>query len=285
MLTATCLLGGEGITDRVTHGHDADRFVQLGSLSKVVTGTVLTRLADQGVTDLDAPLEDCLTEVPRGTGITLRHLAEHTSGLPRLPPDDTGPAEDPYADFTDHALEALLRDLDRVTTKRPGAAEEYSNLGYAVLGRALTEVSGRTYQQLVDQCVLAPLDLAEGAVTASPPADRRLVARTLFGRPRAPWTLTGPILPSGGLWSTPRTMATVLVGLLIDRRLGPPAPTWRRGNSSTLWHNGATRGASAVAVANDDGRWLLLHRLHGNAVRTDRMAIKAFEASRPSVRS
>ncbi|MEU6757754.1 serine hydrolase domain-containing protein [Streptomyces sp. NPDC046685] len=280
MLIATCLLGGEGITDRVTRGHDADRFVELGSLSKVMTGTILTGLAERGVTGLDTPLEDCLPEVPPGTGITLRHLAEHTSGLPRLPPGDTGPADDPYLDFTEAALSMLLRDLDRVVTARPGATE-YSNLGYAVLGRALTEVSGHTYQQLVDTYVLAPLGLPPGVVTASPPADQRLVARTLFGRPRATWTLTGPMLPSGGLWSTPRTMAAIVVGLLVERRLGPPAPTWQRGNAS-LWHNGATRGASAVAVAHDDGRWLLLHRLDGNAARTDRMAVEAFAASEPS---
>ncbi|MEU8433868.1 serine hydrolase domain-containing protein [Streptomyces sp. NPDC029216] len=282
MLTATCLLGGPGITDRVTHGHDPDRFVQLGSLSKVMTGTVLMRLTDQGVIDLDTPLEDCLAEVPRGTGITLRHLAEHTSGLPRLPPGDTGPPDDPYAGFSDAALSEMLHDLDRVVVERPGA-ETYSNLGYAVLGRALTEVSGRTYQQLVDECVLEPLGLEAGTVTASPPADRRLVARTLFGRPRAPWTLTGPILPAGGLWSTPRTMAAVVVRLLVEHRLGPPAPTWRSGrNSSLLWHNGATRGASAIAVADDGGRWLLLHRLSSNGARTDRRAIKEFKASAPS---
>lgn len=282
MLTATCLLGGPGITDRTTHGHDPDRFVQLGSLSKVMTGTVMMRLRDQGVIDLDAPLQDYLAEVPRGTGITLRHLAEHTSGLPRLPPGDTGPADDPYAGFSDVALNELLHDLDGVAVEPPGT-ETYSNLGYAVLGRALTEVSGRTYQQLVDECVLEPLGLEAGAVTAHPPADRRLVARTLFGRPRAPWTLTGPILPMRRPVVHPADRGF--------RRGTPPGRAQtgaagphlaQRGNSSLLWHNGATRGASAIAVAHDDGRWLLLHRLSGNGARTDRMAIKEFEASAPS---
>ncbi|MFG2989336.1 hypothetical protein ACGFZK_08600 [Streptomyces sp. NPDC048257] len=50
MLTATCLLGADGITDRATRGHDPDRFVQIGSLSKAMTGTILTQLAVQGMT-------------------------------------------------------------------------------------------------------------------------------------------------------------------------------------------------------------------------------------------
>ncbi|QNP64029.1 serine hydrolase domain-containing protein [Streptomyces genisteinicus] len=278
MRTPTCLLGGPGIEDRVTHGHDPDRFVELGSLSKVFTGTVLSGLADSGVLDPDAPLEETLAEAPRGSGITLRHLAAHTSGLPRLLPAPTGPPGDPYADFTETALREALADLDALRQAPPGGAEEYSNLGYAVLGLALTSATGRGYQHLVDEHVLRPLDLAEGAVTARPAGELRLVPRTLLGRPRPLWDLSGAILPSGGLWSTPATMARVLVGLLVERRLGTPATTWRRGGA-TLWHNGATRDSSAVAVAHDDGRWLLLHRLGGSPAKTDRLAVAALAAA------
>lgn len=280
MRTPTCLLGGPGIRDRAGHGHDADRFVEIGSLTKVFTGTVLTRLDREGLVGLDAPLEDCLDDVPRGTGITLRHLAEHTSGLPRLPAGPTGPTGppgDPYAHFTEAVLRETLHDLDRLATGRLGE-ELYSNLGYAILGHALGAATGLSYQDLVDAYVLRPLGLEAGAVTAVPPRDRRLVPTDLFGRPRL-WTLTGPILPSGGLWTTSRTMADILVALLVDRRLGPPAPTWRRG-PSVLWHNGATRGSSVVAAAHDDGRWILLHRL-GRPAGTDRLAKRILAAAPP----
>ncbi|MGW0842605.1 serine hydrolase domain-containing protein [Streptomyces sp. NPDC002787] len=278
MRTPTCLLGGAGIDDRVAHGHDADRYVEIGSVTKVFTGTVLARLAAEGAVGLDTPLEEYVDVVPRGTGITLRHLAEHTSGLPRLPAGPTGPPDDPYADFTEAALRETLRELDRLAAGRLGQ-EEYSNLGYAVLGHALTTVTGRSYQQLVDTYVLLPLGLEAGVVTACPPEDRRLVPRGLFGRPRPLWTLTGPILPAGGLWSTCRTLADILVALLVERRLGEPAPSWQRG-PSILWQNGATRGSSVVAAAHDDGRWILLHRL-GDRDRTDRLAKRALLAAAP----
>ncbi|MCK8679123.1 serine hydrolase domain-containing protein [Streptomyces lichenis] len=273
MPTPICLLGGAGIDDRVAHGHDPDRFVEIGSLSKVFTGTVLARLAKDKAVELDTPLEECLDEVPAGTGITLRHLAGHTSGLPRLPVHPAGPPGDPYAAFTEQALRASLRELDRVATGRLGQ-EEYSNLGYAVLGHALTTATGRSYQQLVDELVLLPLGLEAGAVTSSPPGERRLIPRGLFGRPRPLWTMTGPILPAGGLWSTCRTLSRAVTGLLVERRLGPPAPGWRRGSSLT-WHDGATRGSSVVAAAHDDGRWVVLHRLGGLA-GTEKLARKVF---------
>ncbi|MEU1278760.1 serine hydrolase domain-containing protein [Streptomyces sp. NPDC005805] len=279
MRNPTCLLGGPGIPDRVTHGHDPDRFVEIGSLSKVFTGTVLARLTEQGVLDADTALCELVDEVDAGCPVTLRHLAEHTSGLPRLPPQPTGPPGDPYAHFTEPALRTALKGL----SPRPRDEPEYSNLGYAALGLALSTATGRTYEQLVDEYVLQPLELPAGSVTASPPRERRLVPRTLFGRPRPMWTLTGAILPSGGLWATPRTMARVLVGLLVERRLGAPAATWQRGGP-VLWHNGATRDASVVAAAHDDGRWLLLHRYGAAPERTDRLAVATL-TSAPSLAS
>ncbi|ULR51341.1 serine hydrolase domain-containing protein [Streptomyces deccanensis] len=282
MWTPTCLLGGSGVTDRVAYGHDAHRFVEIGSLTKVLTGTVLARLEADGDLGFDTPLEECLDEVPRGTGITLRHLAEHTSGLPLLPAgltgQPTGPPDDPYAGFTETALRESLRELDRVTAGRQGR-EEYSNLGYAVLGLALTTVTGRSYQQLLDTHVLSPLGLGAGAMTASPPERRRLVPRDVFGRPRPLWTLTGAILPAGGLWSSCRTLADLVVALLVERRFGDPAPSWRRG-PSLRWHDGATRGSSAVAVAYDDGRWVLVHRL-GDLSGSGAIAQRALRTATP----
>ena len=132
MPTPLCLLGGAGVEDRAAHGHDRDRLVEIGSLSKVFTGTVLAQLAKEGTVGLDTPLEKCLEEVPAGTGITLRHLAEHTSGLPRLPPGPAGPPDDPYAAFTEQALRASLRELDRPEAGRgwsAAAAAEPSDAG------------------------------------------------------------------------------------------------------------------------------------------------------------
>jgi len=67
-------------------GHGPDAWVELGSITKTVTATLLQRLAQEGRLAVDDPLDAWVPECPAGTGITLRMLAEHTSGLPRLPP-------------------------------------------------------------------------------------------------------------------------------------------------------------------------------------------------------
>jgi D-alanyl-D-alanine-carboxypeptidase/D-alanyl-D-alanine-endopeptidase len=268
-----CVLS-DAAAPSVCDGHAVDRFVEIGSLTKVVTGTLLTRLAAAGALSLDDPLERWLPAAPP-TGITLLHLARHTSGLPRLPPR-VG-RRDPYAAFDRPALHGLLPRLGALATRPPGQEEEYSNFGYALLGEALTTAGGAGYEELVAEHVLRPLDITE--VTARPDPARRLTAPGLFGRTRRPWTMDGAILPAGGLWATPRAAADLVVRLLVERRFGDPAPSWQR--SGVLhWHNGATRDASLFGGATDDGRWVLVHRLNAPPAETDRVGVDSLQRSR-----
>ncbi|MER6680052.1 serine hydrolase domain-containing protein [Streptomyces olivaceoviridis] len=196
----------EAASPTLSDGHAVDCFVQIGSLTKVVTGTVLTRMAASGVLPLDDPLDRWLPTAPR-TGITLLHLARHTSGLPRLPPGRL-PRRDPYAAFDRPAPDRLLPRIDTLLTCLPGRAEEYSNLGYAVLGAALTAASRMTYAELVTEYVLRRLNITE--ITANPDPAQRLLAPGFLGRPRKPWTTDGAILPAGDLWATPRAAADIV---------------------------------------------------------------------------
>lgn len=262
---STCILSSFQ-APRIRHGHSPDRFVQIGSLTKPLTATVLTALAAGGVLCLDDPLESLLP-APRGTGITLRHLAEHTSGLPRLPPGIRG--RDPYAAFDAQALDSVVRHLDTLVTAPAGSTEEYSNLGYALLGAALVAATRTSYEELLHRHVLGPLGITDVAV--DPPPGGRLCRRGPFGQPRRPWTMTGAILPAGGLWATPLATAGLVTGLLVDRRLGEPAPAWQKAGH-LLWHNGATGGASVFAGASPQG-WILVHRLSGRSAATDRIAL------------
>ncbi|MFF2513009.1 serine hydrolase domain-containing protein [Streptomyces sp. NPDC058086] len=264
----TCILSSFE-PPRVHNGHSLDLFVQIGSLTKTLTATVLTALTGRGVLSLDDPLESFLP-APGGTGITLRHLAEHTSGLPRLPPEIGG--RDPYAAFDTQALDAVVRQLDTLVTAPAGSTEEYSNLGYALLGAALVAATRTPYEELLHRHVLDPLGVTD--VAAGPPPGRRLCRRGLFGRPKRLWTMTGAILPAGGLWATPEATARLVTGLLVDRRLGEPAPAWQKAGR-LLWHNGATGGASVFAGAAPQG-WVLVHRLSGRSAATDRLALETF---------
>jgi D-alanyl-D-alanine-carboxypeptidase/D-alanyl-D-alanine-endopeptidase len=268
----TCILGSSSTAPIVTGNHDPDKYAEVGSFTKVITGTILQQLAKQGVLTVDDPIERWLG-VPPGTGITLRHLAEHTSGLPRLPPGTS--RRDPYRNFTNERLQELLASLDRLAGIPAGEHEEYSNLGYAVLGAALTAATGQEYDELVAVHVLSPLGLPRTAMSAQPPQHSRLLPTGWFGRSVKPWTMTGAILPAGGLWASPRTLSRVLTGLVLDRALGEPCLGWQRtGPLPVIWHNGATRTASVFAGAVPDGRWAVVHRLSDSHDVTDRTGLE-----------
>ncbi|MCF3103507.1 beta-lactamase family protein [Streptomyces roseoverticillatus] len=276
----SCVLGSGGLCAPHTgRGHDPGAFVEIGSLTKVLTGTLLMQLAAQGAVSVDDPVDRWLA-TPAGTGITLQQLQQHTSGLPRLPPPLPGTRRsDPYRPFTDQALRDLLAvGLGALVVAPPGEKEEYSNLGYAVLGSALSAAAGAPYMDLLAEHVLNPLGI-RNEVTHQPPQGRSLVPTGIFGRRLRPWTMTGAILPAGGLWATPRAAARILTGLVVERVLGEPAPAWQRAGE-LVWHNGATRNASVFAGAFPDGRWILVHRLGGAPDATDRMGIQHLRGER-----
>ncbi|GHG50176.1 serine hydrolase domain-containing protein [Streptomyces griseocarneus] len=265
--TPTCVLSSDA-PPRAIHGHSPDLFVEIGSLTKVLTGTALMRMAEAGVVATSDPVERWLKASP-GTGVTLQHLVDHTSGLPRLPPGL--PRRDPYRSFDEDALRGLLGRLDRIVVTPAGEAQEYSNLGYAVLGAALSAAAKLSFEEVIRKHVLAPLGIYE--VTAHPPAEQQSHATGFLGRRRAVWTMDGAILPAGGMWATPRAAADLLTGLLVDRKLGTPAPTWQTTGKLT-WHNGATRSASVFAGVIPGGRWVLVHRLGGSPDDTDHMGVQ-----------
>src|SRR5262245_55318205 len=107
-----------GMADRAAKREaNADTIYRIGSISKVFTATLLAALRDQGVVRLDDPIAKYvpsgikLPTDPRGLPeITLRHLATHSSGLPRLPINLAQRGEDPYAGY---AADALLEGLAR----------------------------------------------------------------------------------------------------------------------------------------------------------------------------
>ncbi|MCC3768927.1 serine hydrolase [Streptomyces sp. UNOC14_S4] len=262
--TPTCVLTS-ATEPQAVHGHSPHRFVQIGSLTKVLTGTALIRMSEAGALDIDDPLDRWL-KVPRDTGITLRHLAHHTSGLPRQPPGL--PRRNPYLSFDDAALHSLLAQADRLTIRPAGQDRGYSNLGYAVLGAALSKAAKAPYEEVVRDYVLDPLGIRE--IASRPPEERRLYATGFLGRRLKPWTVSGAILPAGGMWATPQASADLVRKLLVDQKLGEPAPTWQTVGKVT-WHTGATHNASVFAGALTNGAWVLVHRLGGAMADTDRM--------------
>src|SRR3990167_8552396 len=120
---------------------------EIGSITKVFTALLLADAAQAKQVELDQPLADLLPPgVPAptlaGAAITLRQLALHSPGLPRLPPSLIPPAADPdpYAGYGEDALYADL--VATALQDPPGTRIVYSNFGAGLLGHVLGKKLG-----------------------------------------------------------------------------------------------------------------------------------------------
>lgn len=197
----------------------------VGSLSKVLTITCAARLAEEGVLDLDAPVERYLTEFPfAGEGITLRQLAAHQSGL-------TDNVSVRYADTNDHF--PTIADAYRLVVSneslasKPGTLVEYANGTYTIIARAMEVASGESYSDLMQRFVLGP-----AGMDRTEPDDRRRIVpgRTGFYHMLEEGKFENAThhdssfkLPAAGWLSTAGDMARFGAALLSGDLLGTEA--------------------------------------------------------------
>ena len=139
----------------------AGRF-EIGSVTKTMTATMLALLAAEGRLGLDDEAGRWLSAGANGS-ITVRQLATHTSGLPRLAPDFFArhvDPDNPWAGFTfEQAEEGLRR-----AAIAPGRPWLYSNLGYQLLGLVLERATGQDYATLITDRLLRPLGMTASCV-------------------------------------------------------------------------------------------------------------------------
>jgi CubicO group peptidase (beta-lactamase class C family) len=128
--------------------------IVVGSITKVFTALLLSDMVQRKELALDDPVTKLLAaqDLPfLGRGdreVTLLDLATHTSGLPLRPgnllSDDP---EDKYAGYTSELLHQFLSSFE--FDRSPGSQYEYSNVGYGLLGEALSLRSGASYRELL----------------------------------------------------------------------------------------------------------------------------------------
>jgi CubicO group peptidase (beta-lactamase class C family) len=170
--------GAAGVRDVASQAPvDADTVFRIASMTKSFTAMAILKLRDQGKLSLDDPAERYVpdlkslryptTDSPR---ITVRHLLTHSAGFP-----EDNPWGDQQLSKSDEDLSRMLRGGIPFSNP-PGMAYEYSNYGFAILGRIVANVSGKPCDEYIDQAILRPLGMT--ATTLHPskvPADRRAV--------------------------------------------------------------------------------------------------------------
>lgn len=133
---------------------------RIASMSKSFTAMAVLKLRDEGKLDLDDPASDYIPELkgiqyPTGDApvITVRHLLTHGAGFP----EDNPWGDRQLADTDKDLLEFIGKQIS--FSNPPGLAFEYSNLGFALLGKIISNVSGKRYQDYIRENIWTPLGM------------------------------------------------------------------------------------------------------------------------------
>ena len=199
----------------------ADRTIfSLGSLSKLVTWTAVMQLVEQGKVDLHTDVNTYLKEaqIPATfpEPITLAHLMTHTAGFEELA---TG--RFPLEIDSVLPLDANIAERRPARVRPPGTTLGYSNYGASLAGFIVQEVSGKPYEQYVEDNIFRPLGMARSTFRQPlPPAlADDLAVGYIFDqgdyRPHQEWMQGSP---AGALSSTTADMARFMIAHLQDGR-------------------------------------------------------------------
>lgn len=150
----------------------ADTAFRIASMTKNMTALGVLALRDQGKLALDAPLREYVPQFARvplptrdSPPLTLRHLLSHLGGQVY---------DDPWGDrvlgMTPAELDGLMAS-GNLFARPPGIAFEYSNTGYGLIGRVITNVAGMPYQAFIARTILEPLGMTRTTFDA-PAASR-----------------------------------------------------------------------------------------------------------------
>ncbi len=208
---------------------DASTLYRIGSITKSFTGFLLLKLYQDEIVDLDDPIEKYLPEIKSlpdysaYPAITFRQLASHTSGLDR----ESRNREVNHGKVEEWEEKVLLAIPETGFRSAPGERFGYSNIGFGILGLAISRAAEKPYIELVEELILEPLDMTNTFFQVPQNLQTHL-AQGMAGGPTAELDVQRPLneheergyrIPNGGLYSTPEDLSKFVMACMGYSRI------------------------------------------------------------------
>lgn len=261
---------------------------EVGSISKVFTSTILANLVLDGKVELDDDIGSVgSSSLKNAESIQLVHLANHTSGLPRIAPATIkamfSTPNDPYKDFGPEELKTYFTEELKLKSE-PGETYAYSNLGAGTLGFLVSEVAQKSYSECLSQYIFEPMGMENSFGAVEDVTSRQVVGLNNYGMPVPHWHFDA-LSGAGSVISSAEDLSKFIQAHFVPTNR-PLALTrmetfqvneglsvglgWHispKEGKTLHWHNGGTggfRSCMVMDVANQKGVVVLSNVSHLN---------------------
>jgi CubicO group peptidase (beta-lactamase class C family) len=247
---------------------------EIGSLTKIFTSTILSNFVIEKTLKLDDKVNDYIkTPLKNNVKISFKELANHTSGLPKMPTNlEYSDKTNKFKEYNIIKLEEYLKnDLELSFT--PGKQNSYSNIGVGILGYSLSEISNNSYEELLNKYIFTKYGMNNTSTNRRSLSKKLIKGLNTNGQETSNWDLAS-LTPAGGILSSVEDLSKFAVeqfnpqnkDLILTQQktfeidnnteqgLG-----WRiENNSANKWHchNGRTGGYTSsisLDIENKNG--------------------------------
>lgn len=252
--------------DTIKPIENQNKIFEIGSITKVFTSTVLASLIEDKKIKLTDEINTFYPFAFKDdTKINFESLANHTSGLPRLP-ENLKPTDknNPYKDYGKKAIDEYLQNLLKLNSK----TYAYSNLGAGLLGYTLGLSQKTTFQELLQKRVFDKYKMKNSFVTSQNLGNKLVKGLDKNGKTVSNWDFD-VLFGGGGILSTTEDLVKFAKAqfnsknkeLTLTRKptfdinenmkigLGWHILKSEKGND-LFWHNGGTGGYSSSMTIN-----------------------------------
>src|SRR5690606_16669377 len=183
---------------------------ELGSITKVFNATLLAGFVQDGELSLTDGINGHFGfPFNNGLDFTFVELANHSSGLPRLPSDFQTVAllnpGNPYRKYDNEKLEKYLREKVKLVYEK-GEKSSYSNLGAGLIAQTLIRYSNTSYEELLQQQIFQKYGMGHSTTQREQVGEALVGGLDQDGDPTSNWDL-GALLGAGGIYSNTSDLA------------------------------------------------------------------------------
>lgn len=259
--------------DTVKSIENQNKVFEIGSITKAFTATVLASLVKDKKINLNDNINSYYSFPFKGNiKLNFQNLANHTSGLPRLPDNlDLANESNPYKNYGKEELEDYLKN-DLKLESDPLSKYAYSNLGAGLLGYTLGLSQKTSFQQLLQKKVFDQYNMKNSYTSSENLKDKLVNGLNVNGEKTSNWDFD-VLFGGGGILSTTEDLSKFINAQFNDKNVElalTRKPTFtindnmkiglgwhilkNKDSSEFLWHNGGTGGYSSSLAFNTDNK-------------------------------